>query len=116
MKYGELNSKKALSMLLAGAVMISFSSVWVKICQVSPISSAFYRVLFGGLILSAVVFYNRELKWQGRGHFLLILLCALFFALDLVLYIPASITSARGWERSCPISRSLSSPASGCSF
>lgn len=86
MKYGELNSKKALSMLLAGAVMISFSSVWVKICQVSPISSAFYRVLFGGLILSAVVFYNRELKWQGRGHFLLILLCALFFALDLVLY------------------------------
>ncbi|MFO7751720.1 MAG: DMT family transporter, partial [Desulfobacteraceae bacterium] len=86
MEYGELNSRAALSMLLAGAVMISFSSVWVKICQVSPISSAFYRVLFGGLILLGVVLRNREFKWHGRGHFLLVLLCALFFALDLVLY------------------------------
>ncbi len=86
MQYGELNSKNALLMLLAGAVMISFSSVWVKICQVSPISSAFYRVLFGGVILAVVVCYNREFKWHGRGHFLLVLLCAFFFALDLVLY------------------------------
>ncbi len=72
--------------LLAGAVMISFSGVWVKVSHVPPTVSAFYRVFFGGLILLAVAFVKRESFWQGRRYLGWGLLCGLFFALDLSLY------------------------------
>ena len=76
----------ALPHLLIGAVMISFSGVWVKISHVSPMVSAFYRVFFGGLILLAVAGLKRETVWQGRRFMGWSLLCAFFFALDLGLY------------------------------
>ncbi len=76
----------ALPYLLIGAVMISFSGVWVKISHVSPMVSAFYRVFFGGLILLAVAGLKRETVWQGRRFMGWSLLCAFFFALDLGLY------------------------------
>ncbi|SLM31948.1 conserved membrane hypothetical protein [Desulfamplus magnetovallimortis] len=77
---------RALSGLLAGAVLISFSSVWVKICGVSATTSAFYRVFFGGIILLLIVLKKRELKWHGGRIFCLGMLCSLFFSLDLVMY------------------------------
>ena len=72
--------------LITGAVMISFSGVWVEICHVPPGVSAFYRVLFGGLILLPAVVWHREMRWHGPRHLSLILLCGLFFALDLAFY------------------------------
>ena len=75
-----------LFLLFFGAVLISFSSVWVKICGVSAIVSAFYRVFFGGLMLLLMVWKNRELKWHGKRLFATAVGCALFFALDLVMY------------------------------
>lgn len=72
--------------LAAGAVMISFSGVWVKISGVTPTVSAFYRVFFGGVILLVMALVRREVKWQGRKSALLILVCSFFFALDLILY------------------------------
>ena len=72
--------------LLIGAVMISFSGVWVKISQVPPTVSAFYRVFFGGLILLAVGVLKREAFWQGKSFLGWGLLCGFFFALDLALY------------------------------
>ena len=75
-----------LFLLFFGAVLISFSSVWVKICGVSAIVSAFYRVFFGGLMLLFMVWKNRELKWHGKHLFATAVGCGLFFALDLVMY------------------------------
>jgi len=40
--------------LIAGATIISFSAVFVKLVHVGPTMAGFYRVLFGGLILLAV--------------------------------------------------------------
>ncbi len=72
--------------LLVGAVMISFSGVWVKVSQVPPTVSAFYRVFFGGLILLTVAVLKGETFWQGRRYLIWALLCGLLFALDLGLY------------------------------
>lgn len=69
--------------LIAGAVMISFSAVFVKLVNVPPATSAFYRMLFGGLILLGIVLWRRErLRWKPAALALLGL-AALFFALDL---------------------------------
>ena len=72
--------------LVIGAVMISFSGVWVKVSHVTPIASAFYRVFFGGIILLAAALFRREVIWQGGRHLLLGLICGVLFAVDLVFY------------------------------
>jgi drug/metabolite transporter (DMT)-like permease len=66
-----------------GAMMISFSAVWVKLAQVSPTVSAFYRVFFGGLFLLAILVVRRERLWQGWRCLRLSLMAGIFFALDL---------------------------------
>lgn len=75
-----------MSSLVIGAVMISFSGVWVNVCQVTPVSSAFYRVFFGGLILLVAAMVRKELKWPSPRHLLLGCLCGLLFAMDLSFY------------------------------
>ena len=89
-KFSLLNLKNnqtlAILSLFIGAFMISFSGVWVKVSQVSPTSSAFYRVLFGGIILLILAIINKELKWYGYRHIVLLFFCALIFALDLFFY------------------------------
>jgi drug/metabolite transporter (DMT)-like permease len=72
--------------LLTGAVLISFSGVWVKISHVTPTVSAFYRVFFGGIILLALAAYRRELRWRGGLGLFLTIFCGAFFSLDLLLY------------------------------
>ncbi|MGB9428997.1 MAG: DMT family transporter [Gammaproteobacteria bacterium] len=69
--------------LIAGAVMISFSAVFVKLVSVSPATSAFYRMLFGGLILLGIVVWRREPVRLKPAALALLGLAALFFALDL---------------------------------
>lgn len=69
--------------LIAGAVMISFSAVFVELVSVPPATSAFYRVLFGGLILLGIVLWRREPLRFRPGALALLGLAALFFALDL---------------------------------
>ena len=72
--------------LTAGAVLISFSGVWVKVAHVTPNVSAFYRVFIGAIVLLAAALYRREIKWPALRHLLLSLLCGIFFALDLWLF------------------------------
>ncbi|MFH2218848.1 MAG: DMT family transporter [Pseudomonadota bacterium] len=72
--------------LVAGAVMISFSGVWVKVSHVTPTGSAFYRVFFGGVILLAAALFRREVVWNGGRNLLPGLVCGALFAVDLVLY------------------------------
>lgn len=72
--------------LVLGAVMISFSAVFVKLVHVPPTVSGFYRVFFGGLILLLVLLVRREPLRFKRSAWLMLLLAAAFFALDLFLW------------------------------
>ena len=75
-------------LLMAGAVLISFSAVWVKLAHVPPTISGFYRMAFGGLMLLAMVLARGERFLPGRSSLDRIswglgAACGLFFALDL---------------------------------
>jgi drug/metabolite transporter (DMT)-like permease len=76
----------ALLSLVIGAVMISFSGVWVEVSHVTPTASAFYRVFFGGIVLLTAAVFRREMIWNGGRHLLLGLICGALFAVDLVCY------------------------------
>jgi len=81
-----LQKNTAFLHLTAGAVMISFSGVWVKIAQVPPTVSAFYRVLFGGLFLLAAAWYKKEITRPGWHRLRLVFLCGILLTLDLFLW------------------------------
>jgi drug/metabolite transporter (DMT)-like permease len=63
--------------------MISFSAVFVKLAHVGPTVAGFYRMLFGGLILTAIVLARREKLWFTRWSAMLCVICGLIFAADL---------------------------------
>jgi drug/metabolite transporter (DMT)-like permease len=69
--------------IIIGAVIISFSGVWVKIAEVNPSVSAFYRMLFGAFFLLIASLWSGEIRWMGRRYLLFVFLGGLFFALDL---------------------------------
>ena len=69
--------------LAAGAFMISFSGVWVKVAHVTPTIAGFYRVFFGGILLLAAAVWKREISWRGWRHIMLAFLCGFLLALDL---------------------------------
>jgi len=70
----------------AGAVLISFSAVFVKLARVSASTAAFYRVLCGGVVLVVLAFCLGGTFWRGRRRFALALLCGAAFAADLALW------------------------------
>jgi drug/metabolite transporter (DMT)-like permease len=78
-----LQKNTAILHLIAGAVMISFSGVWVKVSHVPPTVSAFYRVLFGGMFLLTAAYWKKEITWKGWYRLLLGFLCGIFLSLDL---------------------------------
>ena len=63
--------------------MISFSPVWVKLVSVSPTTSGFYRVLFGGVALTLFLIFTRQRLHLSKRVWLILLLSCVFFALDL---------------------------------
>lgn len=71
---------------MAGAVMISFSAVFVKLTAVPPTTSAFYRVLIGGLVLAGVVMARGQTLTPTRKALAALVAAGLFFALDLWLW------------------------------
>ncbi|BBO83764.1 hypothetical protein DSCO28_43300 [Desulfosarcina ovata subsp. sediminis] len=66
-----------------GAMMISFSAVWVKLVHVSPTASAYYRVFLGGIFLLLILVIRGEPLWRGWRTLSWSLVAGLFFALDL---------------------------------
>ncbi len=72
--------------MMIGAVMISFSGVYVKLSNVGPAASGFYRVFFGGVILLLTVLARREPLWKDFRCLFLSILCGGFFALDLMVW------------------------------
>lgn len=88
--------------VLLGAVMISFSAVFVKLAKVSPTTSGFYRVFFGFVFLLAIALLRRNLRRPSPWQALLILFCGFTFALDLffwhisILYVGPGLATLLG--------------------
>ena len=80
------SSSRVILRMLTGAVMISFSGVWVELADVSPEVSAFYRVFFGTIFLLPAVLWRRELRKRRRFHLPAGFACGTAFALDLLFY------------------------------
>ena len=72
--------------LVAGALVLSFSPVFVKVAAVGPAIAGFYRVLIGGVILLILSAIKREVLWKGWPSFRLVALGGVLFALDLTLW------------------------------
>ncbi|MFH1729093.1 MAG: DMT family transporter [Pseudomonadota bacterium] len=73
-------------MLIIGAIMISFSSVFVKLANVAPTAAGFYRMFFGGLVLFLIVIIKSEKFFYNFRHLFYVILCAAIFALDLIIW------------------------------
>ena len=75
---------RPLTLILLGALFISFSGVWVAWAAVAPTVSAFYRVFLGTIILFACCLLAQELRMVPYRSLPLVFLCSLSFAGDLV--------------------------------
>jgi drug/metabolite transporter (DMT)-like permease len=75
--------KSGALMVAAGAVLISFSAVFVKLAHVSPTMAGFYRTFFGGIMLLIILVLRREALWKGVSFLFLGIFCGLAFSLDL---------------------------------
>ena len=69
--------------LFMGAALISLSPVWVRLVNVPPTVSAFYRVLIGGAALAIFLVVTRRKLALSQRAILILLAGAAFFALDL---------------------------------
>jgi len=78
-----LASTGSVPLVTAGAVMISFAAVFVRLADVAPTTSAFYRMLFGAIALLALIGMQPRLHrgfargWVGSA------LIAAFFTADM---------------------------------
>ena len=78
--------RRALLTLMAGAVMISFSAVFVKLLDMTPTASGFYRQFIGGFVLIGVVVLRKKPVAMGPRTALALVAAAFFFALDLAFW------------------------------
>lgn len=69
--------------LFIGAALISLSPVWVKLVDVPPSTSGFYRVLFGSIALVVFLLVTRKRPSFPKSAWLMLSIAAVFFALDL---------------------------------
>lgn len=77
------DSRGATARLLVGAVLISFSAVFVKLTSVAPTVSAVYRCAFGGAVLFLWLAISRQQVWVRPRPWVTLLVAAAFFAADL---------------------------------
>jgi drug/metabolite transporter (DMT)-like permease len=76
----------ALTQLIVGAVLISFSPVLVNVARVGPTPAAFYRMFFSGVVLAAVVLVRRRGWWAGPKHLWFAVAAGAVLALDLAVW------------------------------
>ncbi len=69
--------------LFAGAVMISFSPVLVRLVTVSPTTSGFYRLVLGGIALGLFLLLTGRKLSFSKTTWIALIGSAIFFALDL---------------------------------
>lgn len=76
-------SLRAIGYIIFGALMVSFTSVLVELSNVGPTVSAFYRMLFGGLILLGFTVIRDDNWWFGIKSLAIPFVCGLLFSMDL---------------------------------
>jgi drug/metabolite transporter (DMT)-like permease len=69
--------------LFIGAALISLSPVWVRLVNVPPSTSGFYRVLFGGGALVIYLIATRRRLQMSRRTWSLLIVASVFLSLDL---------------------------------
>jgi drug/metabolite transporter (DMT)-like permease len=69
--------------VLAGAVCISFSPLFVRLDDVGPTTVAFYRLLWGGASLALAAALRKDRLLPSKSLFPLMAAAALFFTCDL---------------------------------
>ncbi|MFC1563297.1 DMT family transporter [candidate division KSB1 bacterium] len=79
-------TKKGIYNMAAGSVMLSFSPVLFLFSGTAPFTGAFYRMVFGGIILTLMVLVKREKIWKGKKQFYAVTVSALLFAINLYLF------------------------------
>ncbi|QJB55786.1 DMT family transporter [Pseudodesulfovibrio sp. zrk46] len=79
-----------------GAIIISFSSVMVKLANVPPDVAGFYRLFVGGLGMLAILWKMGKLKNLTRHVWVWSLLSALFFTADFYCWHRAIIATGPG--------------------
>jgi drug/metabolite transporter (DMT)-like permease len=72
--------------LFAGAVFISFSPVWVKLADVSPSTSGFYRLAIGGVALAIYLLATGKSVDLSRRAWHILVVSTVLFALDIWFY------------------------------
>jgi len=72
--------------MIAGAILLSFSAVFVKWAHVGPTTAGFYRMFFGALVLLGAVLIRKDRLFHGFQHVKIVFLCGLLFALDITLW------------------------------
>ena len=76
----------ALPRMIIGAALISTTSIFVRWAHVEPTTSAFYRMLFGGLMLLALLLVRGQWRRPDSGEVAWLLLPALAFGADLMIW------------------------------
>lgn len=69
--------------LFIGAALISLSPVWVKLVNVPPSTSGFYRVFFGSAALLIFLLLTRRRLVFAKPVWLMLAIAAIFLALNL---------------------------------
>jgi drug/metabolite transporter (DMT)-like permease len=80
------HSAAGLVQVAAGAVMISFAAVWVRLADVGPTAAGVYRMLVGGLVLLPLALVRRERLWAGWSAAGYVGAAGVCFTLDLVFW------------------------------
>ncbi len=75
----------ATAQLVVGAALISFSPVFVKLAQVGPTAAGFYRTLFGGMALAAILVFGKRRR-LGRRAAALAAVAGMLLAIDLAVW------------------------------
>jgi len=82
-RLSRIGRKDFMLQLVIGVLMISLSAVFVKLVEVEPTATAFYRMLSGGIVLAAITLVRRESLWFGARYMVPAVLAAAWFAGDL---------------------------------
>ncbi len=81
-----LHTYRTILQVLAGAFMISFSPIWVRLTDVSPTTSGLYRVFFGFLFLLMAAFWQKEIRIIPMKNLFWLIFCGIIASFNLIFW------------------------------
>lgn len=79
-------ARRATLEVAAGAILISFAPVWVKLAPVGPTVSGFYRMLFAGVALVVLALVRGDRFRAAPATLGFVVLAGAMFALDIIFW------------------------------